>query len=352
MDPLPKKRLFLKKIINFRSKIATPLFYLFFAFFLGIIIFITTSKENSKREVKLLTKEKNKIVLTSFKPFVVQGEEKRELPPLSLIQNQSLFPVAPPITVTPQVLGTLINSEEVQEIKERKEIIKYIVKPGDTLSGIAENFNLSLNTLLWSNDLNKNSTIKPGQELTILPVDGLIHIVKKGDTLESIAKMYKADVGKIADINEIISPDEIFENQALIIPDGKMPSSPERESNYKGLLSTNDFYGLSHHYPYGQCTYWVAQKRRIPAWGNARDWLDNAIASGYPVCKGSYCKPQVGAVISLKGSKLGHVAYVEEVKGDRVIFSEMNYIGLGKVNYRSLKVGDPRILGYIYKLSK
>ncbi len=61
------------------------------------------------------------------------------------------------------------------------------------------------------------------------------------------------------------------------------------------------------------------------------------------------CIPRVGAVVSLEGHKVyGHVAYVERVLGDKVIFSEMNYIGLGKMNYRTLRVGSSLIKGYIY----
>jgi len=45
---------------------------------------------------------------------------------------------------------------------------------------------------------------------------------------------------------------------------------------------------------------------------------------------------------------LGHVAYVEEVRGDTVIFSEMNYYQFGEMNYRRVKIGDSRIKGYIY----
>jgi surface antigen len=138
----------------------------------------------------------------------------------------------------------------------------------------------------------------------------------------------------------------------LIIPDGKLPSVSIVEtptSSTSPKLSTNNFYGQSHAFPYGQCTWWVAQKRSIPGWGHAINWLNNATASGYSVCKGSYCVPQAGAIISLSGNRVyGHVGYVEEIKGDKVVFSEMNYIGLGRMDYRTLRVGSPSIKGYIY----
>ena len=338
------RRLFLKR--NIIAKLIT----------VGAIIFISGLFLNSNKEKSLSLKPEIRTRFSIQSPFLSQGEQQKESPDLCLIQNNVLIAATPPIAVTPQILASLImgSSNTIASIpKTRDEIVEYTAEEGDTLSGIARRFGISLNTLIWVNSLRKNSVIHPGQKFTILPVDGLIHIVKKGDTLGDIAKRYKADQKEIADINGLLSSDEIFENQALIIPHGVMPSvSQYKENSYNGLLSTNDFYGLSYHYPYGQCTYWVAQKRAIPSnWGNAISWLDNAIKDGYSVCKGSYCKPQVGAVISMKGNSwMGHVAYVEEIRGNRVIFSEMNgWRGLGKADRRFLRIGDPRIFGYIYK---
>jgi surface antigen len=267
-----------------------------------------------------------------------------ESPEFLLVENSSLKSATPPSRITPRVLAALSGLPEPSN-----EITKHLVKSGESLWSIAKDYGLRIETIIWANNI-KNSIIRPGQELTILPVDGLIHIVKAGETLESIAERYEVDPDKITYINDISAPDEIFENEALIIPGAELPSFVQSGNSTFINLSTNNFYGLSHAYPYGQCTWWVAQKRAIPSWGNAKDWLYNAAASGFPVCQGSFCRPKVGAVISLKGSWLGHVGYVERVQGNKVIFSEMNYIGWGTMNYRSLRIGDSRILGYIYKI--
>lgn len=142
-----------------------------------------------------------------------------ESPDFSLIQRNSLIAFSPPVMVTPQILGAIIG-EEKPEIK--REIIEYTVQPGDTLSKIAKNFGISLNTLLWANDLNKNSKISIGQKLIILPVSGVMHFIQKGETLGEIAKTYKADIDKIISFNELSNQD-IFAGDILIIPDGVMP---------------------------------------------------------------------------------------------------------------------------------
>ncbi len=276
-------------------------------------------------------------------PLYLSPLPKSELPDLVLVQKNSLQSL-PSSFLASKSFATLIGKIE----PEKREILEYEVKEGDSLWSISQKFGISIETIVWANDL-ENLLIKPGQKLLILPVSGVIHIVKEGESLEEIAKKYKANFEDILEFNEI-SENEIFPNQLLIIPGGKMPFVQKIESSVPlSQLSTNNFFGKSHAYPFGQCTWWVAQKRPVPSWGNAREWLSRAPLSGYPVCKGNDCQPQVGAIISLKTSNpLGHVGYVERIEDGKVIFSEMNYIGWGKVNYRSLKIGDPRILGYIY----
>lgn len=303
----------------------------------GLLAFYSVNL-NEKEESQKLPVDKQALFLGPLNKFSFES------PDLLLVEGNSLLASPPPVMVTPQVLAQIVGEGEVSN-----EITTHVVESGESLWSIAKEYGLTIDTVVLANDL-ENAIIQPGQELLILPVDGLIHLVKKDETLNSIAKKYEADPGKIALINDIWEGDEIFENQALIIPGGKMPALPSeiRASSFTGL-STNNFYGLSHDYPYGQCTWWVAQKRVIPSWGNAKDWLNNAIASGRSVCVGRYCSPRVGAVISLKGSRTyGHVGYVESVKGNKVVFSEMNYIGWGKMNFRSLRIGSHSIIGYIY----
>lgn len=103
-------------------------------------------------------------------------------------------------------------------------IITYHVQPGDTLSGIAKKFNLSLNTILWANPkVSQKSLLKVGQELTILPVDGVIHEVKPGETLGGIALAYGVSLKKLAEFNHISEEGFIVDGQVLIVPGGTPP---------------------------------------------------------------------------------------------------------------------------------
>lgn len=274
--------------------------------------------------------------------FLNPETKTNSLPPSFYFENNFISSLFPPYFIQPRVFAQILNGQTL-----RNDIFYHIVRPGETISSIAKKYDLSPETIILANNLEGNK-ISPGQELIILPVDGLIHIVSKGEKLTEIAKKYQANLEDILAFNNLSCEEEIFENQALIIPGGKLPPKPKPIPTLANL-STNNFNGQSHSYPVGYCTWWVAQRRPVPSLGNAKDWLFNAKALGMEVCFGSDCEPRVGAIISLKTRHpLGHVGYVERIEGDKVIFSEMNYIGWGKMNYRSLKRGDPKILGYIY----
>jgi len=62
--------------------------------------------------------------------------------------------------------------------RPRQEILIYIVEEGDTVFGIAEKFGLKPESILWGNYntlLDDPHSLQPGQELIILPVDGVYY---------------------------------------------------------------------------------------------------------------------------------------------------------------------------------
>jgi murein DD-endopeptidase MepM/ murein hydrolase activator NlpD len=107
------------------------------------------------------------------------------------------------------------------------EITEYRVVEGDTISSIAQKFGVSIDTVLWENNLKSVEAIKPKQILKILPVTGVRHQVKRGETVYSIAKYYSVDAQNIIDYPfNTFSNDEIFAltaGQELIIPEGVEP---------------------------------------------------------------------------------------------------------------------------------
>jgi len=160
-----------------------------------------------------------------------------ETPDLKIIQDNTLGGVATPRVLTPKVLGDMLGSNS----QNKKEITEYSVQPGDSIQSIAKAYDISVNTLLWANDLTSSSAIKVGQSLVILPVDGVLHIVKSGDTTSEIAQKYKADANEIIAFNDLINQDDIYIGDILVVPSGTMPKKAAPLINNQAPLADNFF---------------------------------------------------------------------------------------------------------------
>ncbi|MDD3647191.1 MAG: M23 family metallopeptidase [Candidatus Dojkabacteria bacterium] len=116
------------------------------------------------------------------------------------------------------MLAIVANSSE----SGAYSVQKYVVQKGDTLESIANKFEISKDTIMWSNGIKDESFLKIGQTLTILPINGILYAVKSGDSLKTIADEFGANVADIYDINWLDS--EILKvGQKLLVPNGKMP---------------------------------------------------------------------------------------------------------------------------------
>lgn len=117
------------------------------------------------------------------------------------------------------------TAAEVEERPSSTQISIYTVHPGDTLSEIAQMFDVSVKTIIWANDL-QNGKIAPGQVLVILPITGIRHTVLKGETLASITKKYKGDADEIMQYNDIELGEALAVGTTIIIPDGEIVAPP------------------------------------------------------------------------------------------------------------------------------
>jgi murein DD-endopeptidase MepM/ murein hydrolase activator NlpD len=107
----------------------------------------------------------------------------------------------------------------------RPQVQKYIVQPGDTVYGVAAQFKLSAETIVWSNRetlMDAPWLIKPGLELLILPVDGVYHTTRAGETVADIAAAYEVEpVALYNEWNGLEEGAQPTEGQLLVVPGGK-----------------------------------------------------------------------------------------------------------------------------------
>lgn len=102
------------------------------------------------------------------------------------------------------------------------QISTYVVQSGDTASGIAKMFGVSVSTVLWANNINSKSALHAGDTLVILPISGITYTVKKGDTIQGIVNKYKADIGDVLAYNDITLSSTLSIGDTIIIPNAEI----------------------------------------------------------------------------------------------------------------------------------
>lgn len=117
-------------------------------------------------------------------------------------------------------------------MEQSDRISVYVVRKGDTLSDIARMYDVSVNTILWANNLGSARGVRPGDTLIILPVSGVERTIVKGDTLKSLAKKFGADADEIATFNGLDPAEPLAIGSTVIIPGGEIsaPVSTHQQS--------------------------------------------------------------------------------------------------------------------------
>jgi surface antigen len=258
-----------------------------------------------------------------------------QLPEATAIVNQAdsvnaelaMAPTSSDIVAKSQVVTTAFNS--------RQDIKTYMTVAGDTIPSIAAKFNVTSDSIRWSNNINTDS-VAVSQKLVIPPVNGIVYTVQAGDTIDSLATKFTANKDKITAFNDAeirgLQPGE-----QVLIPDGTKAATPT--VIVKAPVTTasaypwggnSAIYGYNG-YDYGYCTWYVASRISVPSnWGNANTWDNLAPLSGWTVST----TPTPGAIGQTDRGSEGHVAIIEAVSDDgtQIKYSDMNGLaGYGRV---------------------
>ena len=148
-----------------------------------------------------------------------------------------------------------------------QDYIDYEIQKGDSLWSIARQFQLSIQEIANTNNLNIEQTLQPGFLLKIPqnesdniiseePSSVVIHTVQKGESLWDIAQHYRLSLEHLSQVNELQQPDTLFIGQEIKVPvlinssneinrennnksDEKTPLSfQEEKSNLKEITSS------------------------------------------------------------------------------------------------------------------
>jgi murein DD-endopeptidase MepM/ murein hydrolase activator NlpD len=219
------------------------------------------------------------------------------------------------------------------------EVTTYVVSEGDTFSSIASKNGISVNTVLWANNLTSKSTLKPGQTLVILPVTGIEHTVQRGETVASLAKKYSGDVQDILSYNGLESNAALTAGTKIIIPDGvPAVSTPAKKSTAKKSVSLPSVGGFGNPLPSGVCT----QTRH----GN--NGVDIGASSGSPI----YAAASGTVIIALNNGGynggFGNYVVINHPNGTQTLYAHMSRTATSV----GASVGRGELIGYVGSTGK
>lgn len=221
--------------------------------------------------------------------------------------------------------------------RSREEISTYVVESGDTIFGIAAKLGLQPETLLWANtDLESNPDwLWVGQELTVLPVDGVYHQVGGGDTLGSIAASYKVDSAAIINspLNELDPETPVIEaGQWLVVPGGTKPFVPRTVTAYSNPVSADATAGTG---AFG----WPASGTITQGYWTGHQALDIAAWVGAPVTAADS-----GQVIyaSWDDTGYGKTIVIDHGNGFQTLYAHLNayYVAPGTNVAKGEQIGE------------
>lgn len=106
----------------------------------------------------------------------------------------------------------------------------HVVRPGQTLFGIAQTYSVSVDRLVETNKIPNPNNLVTGQAL-VIPIVGSYYFVQSGDSLSSISKKVGVPVQELANINGISENQSLSVGYRLYIPAQK-----KRTAEFNGYV--------------------------------------------------------------------------------------------------------------------
>ena len=136
----------------------------------------------------------------------IPERELRAINP-GLLQNTTP-PEGYPLRVPPTVREAFVSCIAEEALFQSMAFKKHVVSAGEVLSTICEQYGVSQEIVLRTNDRDDPNQVRAGETLLIPIMDGVpgdgqvqVHTVQAGDTLSGLASKYRVSVQQIKDWN-------------------------------------------------------------------------------------------------------------------------------------------------------
>ncbi len=263
---------------------------------------------------------------------------------INIVSDNAILPATGPMGVSDGTVSVDSSSLDTSV---------YVVRKGDSIGTIADMFNVSVNTILWANDMKKGDKLVEGDVLFILPVSGLEHTVTKGQTLEKIAKLYKVDVSDIALYNGLAQDAKLAIGDKIIVPGGDMADeggdkpapnlaqAPEKDFNYYILHPLQNLIGyFINPVPTGRKTQGLH--------GPGHRGIDIGAPTGTPIyasASGEVLVVKTGCKVKQTrcGGGYGNMAIIQHTNGTKTLYGHMSklYTSSGS------QVSQGQVIGFV-----
>jgi LysM repeat protein len=265
-----------------------------------------------------------------FKPTVVDGSSSAGAGQDQDMEQDSLQAVSGPLRV---------STEDI-DFPTTDTISVYEVKKGDTIQDVAKLFDVSVNTIMWANNL-KSRVIAQGDTLIILPITGIKHTVKKGDTLATVAKKYRADDQDIASYNGLSENVVLAIGDTIIVPDGEIDAvktvttKPKSTSRKPRILNS-----YSYSVPNGFLVRPISGGRRSQGI-HGHNGVDLAASIGTPVVASANGRVIVAKQGGYNGG-YGNLIIISHDKGIQTVYGHLNavYVTQGQTVTQGQAIGE------------
>ena len=256
-----------------------------------------------------------------------------------IVSNNALMPTASPSSGAP--------------FCENGPYTDYEVRSGDTISLIADMYDVTPDTILSANDhLRNGGKLKVGEFILIPPCSGVEYTVAKGDTLQGIYNKHKDGLTE-AEIsfndffayNEIGADQKIQPGEKLFIPGAKIQKeTPKKISSSniaKSTSSSKPLVDVS-----GYFTHPIPGAKRVRGIGSGHYGVDFGAGTGTPIhaaASGTVKTARVGSMSRTSNGGYGTYVVITHSNGTETWYAHMSKLGTSS----GAQVNKGEVIGYV-----
>jgi cell wall-associated NlpC family hydrolase len=162
------------------------------------------------------------------RPTVTPPVQAADVEPPSLVELN----LAP--TVAPTPAPTQDNVSDTPEATIAPAVppkpITHTVEECETVRMLAARYGISPETIMAANGLRNPDLLQVGQDLVILPTDGVLYTLRNGESIRRVAERFGVEMSAILDANDVgPDPDLVQPGTKLVVP-GATPVLPRRSA--------------------------------------------------------------------------------------------------------------------------